>query len=86
MDDANTFCPFLPQYGVTIDGNCLMIRVKNNCMEYDLDQALAKEYGAKGLTACPMTPGQIAIDTQPDGLCDETWKAIDQHVSLSREE
>lgn len=48
-----------------------------------LDKELAKEYGAIGLTACPMLrEGQMfyADYAKPEGFCDEAWKAIYQYV------
>ena len=48
-----------------------------------LDRELAAEYGAEGLTACPMMrEGQVfyADYAKPEGLCDEAWKAIYQYV------
>ena len=46
-------------------------------------EELAAEYGAEGLTACPMMKeGQVfyADYAKPQGLCDEAWKAIYQYV------
>ncbi len=48
-----------------------------------LDEALAREYGAEGLQACPMLQaGQVfyADYAKPDGFCDEAWKAIYQYA------
>ena len=47
------------------------------------DNELAAEYGADGLTECPMMKtGQTfyADYAKPDGFCDEAWKAIYQYV------
>ena len=60
-----------------------MKKVKITVLKTTLDEELAKEYGADGLTACPMLQeGQIfyAYYAKPDGLCDEAWKAIYQYV------
>ena len=60
-----------------------MNKVKITVLKTTLDKALAQEYGAKILTACPMlTEGQIfyADYAKPDGFCDEAWKAIYQYV------
>lgn len=60
-----------------------MKKVKITVLKTTLDQELAKEYGAEGLTACPMMRvGQIfyADYAKPDGFCDEAWKAIYQYV------
>ena len=48
-----------------------------------MDEELVKEYGAEGLKACPMLKaGQVfyADYAQPEGFCDEAWKAIYQYV------
>lgn len=60
-----------------------MNKVKITVLKTTLDKALAQEYCAKNLTACPMlTEGQIfyADYAKPDGFCDEAWKAIYQYV------
>ena len=60
-----------------------MKKVKITVLKTTLDVELAQEYGAKGLTACPMLQeGQVfyADYAKPDGLCDEAWKAIYQYV------
>lgn len=60
-----------------------MNRVKITVLKTTLDKELAAEYGADGLTACPMLrEGQIfyADYAKPEGLCDEAWKAIYQYV------
>ena len=44
---------------------------------------LAKEYGCKNLSKCPMhKEGDVFFGdyAKPDGLCDEAWKAIYQFV------
>lgn len=60
-----------------------MKKVKITVLKTTLDKELAAEYGAEGLTACPMLrEGQVfyADYAKPDGLCDEAWKAIYQYV------
>ena len=60
-----------------------MKKVKITVLKTTLDTELAAEYGAEGLTACPMLrEGQVfcADYAKPDGLCDEAWKAIYQYV------
>ena len=60
-----------------------MKKVKITVLKTTLDQELAEEYGAEGLTACPMlTAGQVfyADYAKPDGFCGEAWKAIYQYV------
>lgn len=59
----------------------------NSCkitvLKKTFDQELAAEYGAQGLTACPMLQeGQVfyADYACPDGFCAEAWKAIYQYV------
>lgn len=61
----------------------IMKKVKITVLKTTLDQELAEEYGAEGLTACPMLKkGQVfyADYAKPDGFCDEAWKAIYQYV------
>lgn len=61
----------------------MMKKVKITVLKKTLDGELAKEYGAEGLTACPMLRvGQVffADYAKPEGLCDEAWKAIYQYV------
>ena len=56
-----------------------MKQVKITVLETTLNQALAEEYGAEGLQACPMMKqGQVFyVDyAKPQGFCDEAWKAI----------
>lgn len=51
-----------------------MKKVKITVLKTTLDKELALEYGAKGLTACPMLKeGQVfyADYAKPDGFCDE---------------
>lgn len=60
-----------------------MKKVKITVLKKTFDSELAQEYGAEGLTACPMlNEGQIfyADYAKPDGFCDEAWKAIYQYV------
>ncbi|MCI8360189.1 MAG: TIGR04076 family protein [Clostridiales bacterium] len=60
-----------------------MKQVKITVLKTTLDEELAREYGAEGLTACPiLRQGQIfyADYAKPDGLCGEAWKAIYQYV------
>lgn len=60
-----------------------MKKVKITVLKTTLDKELAAEYGAEGLTACPMMrEGQVfyADYAKPDGFCDEAWKAIYQYV------
>ncbi|WP_138263752.1 TIGR04076 family protein [[Clostridium] hylemonae] len=60
-----------------------MKKVKVTVLKTTLDKELAKEYGVKGLTACPMMEkGQVfyADYAKPEGFCDEAWKAIYQYV------
>lgn len=60
-----------------------MKKVKITVLKTTLDEELAAEYGALGLTACPMlTAGQVFYGdyAKPEGFCDEAWKAIYQYV------
>ena len=60
-----------------------MRRVKITVLRKTIIEDLAKEYGAKGLTKCPiLKEGQVfyADYSKPEGLCDEAWKAIYQYV------
>ena len=60
-----------------------MRKEKITVLKTTLDKELAREYGAEGLTACPMMKeGQVfyADYAKPEGLCDEAWKAIYQYV------
>ena len=58
-------------------------KVKITVLKTTFDQELAAEYGAEGLTACPMLrEGQVfyADYAKPEGFCDEAWKAIYQYA------
>lgn len=60
-----------------------MKKVKITVLKTTFDRELAEEYGAPGLTACPMLKaGQVfwADYAKPEGFCDEAWKAIYQYV------
>ena len=60
-----------------------MKKVKITVLKTTFDKELAKEYGADGLTACPMfKEGQVFYGdyAKPEGFCDEAWKAIYQYV------
>ena len=60
-----------------------MHKVRITVLRTTLNTELANEYGAAGLTACPMLKeGQTfyADYAKPEGLCDEAWKAIYQYV------
>ena len=60
-----------------------MSKVKITVLKTTLDKELAREYGAEGLTACPMMKeGQVFYGdyAKPEGFCDEAWKAIYQYV------
>ena len=60
-----------------------MKKGKITVLKTTLDKELAAQYGAKGLTACPMLrEGQVfyADYAKPEGFCDEAWKAIYQYV------
>lgn len=60
-----------------------MKKVKITILKTTLDKELAEEYGAVGLTSCPiMKKGQVfyADYAKPEGFCDEAWKAIYQYV------
>lgn len=60
-----------------------MNKCKITVLKKTLDRELAAEYGAEGLTACPMLKeGEIfyADYACPKGFCDEAWKAIYQYV------
>lgn len=65
------------------NGGIEMKKVKITVIRKMFNEELAKEYGADGLTACPMLKeGQVfyADYAKPAGLCDEAWKAIYQYV------
>lgn len=60
-----------------------MKKVKITVLKTTFHTDLAKEYGAEGLTACPMMKeGDVfyADYAKPDGFCDEAWKAIYQYA------
>lgn len=60
-----------------------MKKVKITVLHKLFNEELVKEYGAKGLTPCPMLrEGQVfyADYAKPEGLCDEAWKAIYQYA------
>lgn len=60
-----------------------MTKCRITVLKKTLDEELVREYGAEGLTACPMhAEGQVfhADYARPDGFCDEAWKAIYQYV------
>ena len=60
-----------------------MNKVKITVLRKTFNADLVKEYGAEGLTACPMLKeGQVfyADYAKPEGMCDEAWKAIYQYV------
>ena len=57
--------------------------MKITVLKTTLDQELADQYGAEGLTACPYHQvGQVfyADYAKPEGFCDEAWKALYQYV------
>lgn len=61
----------------------IMKKVKITVLKTTLDKELVDEYGAVGLSACPMMKqGQVFYGdyAKPDGFCDEAWKAIYQYV------
>ena len=71
------------QPGPAGEGRSAMKKVKITILKTTLDKELAAQYGAPGLTACPMMKeGQIfyADYAKPEGFCDEAWKAIYQYV------
>ncbi|MBU5626112.1 TIGR04076 family protein [Oscillibacter sp. MSJ-2] len=60
-----------------------MKKVRITVLKTTFDEELSREYGASGLTACPMLKeGQTfyADYAKPEGFCDEAWKAIYQYV------
>ena len=60
-----------------------MKKCRITVLKKTLDEELAREYGAEGLTACPMLrTGQVcyADYAKPEGFCDEAWKAVYQYV------
>lgn len=59
-----------------------MKKVRITILKTTFDNELAKEYGVKGLTKCPMMKeGQVfyADYAKPDGFCDEAWKSVYQY-------
>ena len=70
-------------YPILTRGGIVMKRVKITVLKTTLDRELAEEYGAEGLTACPMLrEGQVfyADYAKPEGFCDEAWKAVYQYA------
>lgn len=60
-----------------------MNKCKITVLKKTFDAELVREYGAEGLSACPMLrEGQefLADYACPQGFCDEAWKAIYQYV------
>ena len=60
-----------------------MKKVRITVLKTTFDEELAREYGAEGLSACPMLrEGQVfyADYAKPAGFCDEAWKAVYQYV------
>lgn len=60
-----------------------MNKCKITVLKTTFDKELADEYGAVGLSTCPMLyEGQVfyADFASPDGFCNEAWKAIYQYV------
>ncbi len=61
----------------------MMKKCKITVLKKTFDKELAEEYGAVGLTSCPMLKeGQVfyADYACPEGFCNEAWKAIYQYV------
>ncbi len=61
----------------------MMSKVKITIIRTSLNEDLAKEYGVKGLSICPlMKEGQVFYSdySKREGFCDEAWKAIYQYV------
>ena len=59
-----------------------MNKVRITVLKTTFDKELAKEYGADGLTACPMMEkGQTfcADYAKPEGFCAEAWEARYQY-------
>ena len=70
-------------YQEEFEEESLMKKVKITVLKTTLDKELALEYGAEGLSACPMheTGQEFYADyAKPDHFCDEAWKAIYQYV------
>ncbi len=60
-----------------------MKKCKITVLKTTLQEDLAREYGIKGPSICPlMKEGQVfyADYAKPEGFCDEAWKAIYQYV------
>lgn len=60
-----------------------MKKCKITVLKKTFDTELAEEYGAQGLTSCPMHQvGEVFYGdyAKPEGFCDEAWKAIYQYV------
>lgn len=60
-----------------------MKKCKITVLKRYFDEELALQYGAPGLTKCPIhKEGQVfyADYSKPEGFCDEAWKAIYQYV------
>ena len=58
-------------------------KCKITVLKTTFDKELVKEYGAEGLTPCPMMKeGQVFYGdyAKPENFCDEAWKAIYQYV------
>ena len=75
--------PHSQGYPILTRGGIVMKRVKITVLKTTLDRELAEEYGAEGLTACPMLrEGQVfyADYAKPEGFCDEAWKAVYQYA------
>ena len=61
----------------------MMSKVKITILKTTLNEDLAKEYGVKDLSICPlMKERQVfyADYSKPVGFCDEAWKVIYQYV------
>ena len=60
-----------------------MKKCKITVLKKTFQEDLAKEYGVKNLSKCPMLKeGEVfyADYSKPEGFCDEAWKAIYQYV------
>lgn len=60
-----------------------MKKCRITVLKTTLDEELAAEYGAEGLSTCPIhRVGEtyLADYAKPEGFCDEAWKAIYQYV------
>lgn len=60
-----------------------MKKCKITVLKRHFDEELAKQYGAEGISKCPMLKeGQefFADYSKPLGFCDEAWKAIYQYI------